>query len=140
MGDTCPGPRGTHGNGLDGLSTPKTPYFDPSGAVKTEQSLPTPSPVYPHPHPHHYPGQYSAYPGTYSTYTYQPSYHYQEAGVNLNINLNFNIYPGPGTSEQHYPHHGGGHYGHYPGKGTFHGTKYSESAKTLLKVPVKSHK
>ena len=120
MGDTCPGPRGTHGDGVDGLSTSKTPYFDPSGGVKTEQSLPSPSPVYPHHYPGHYPGQYSGYPGTYSTYTYQPSYHYQEAGVNLNINLNFNIYPGPG-SDQHYPHHSGGHYGHYPGKGTFHG-------------------
>ena len=29
---TCTGPRGTSGDDLDGFSTPKNPYFDPSHA------------------------------------------------------------------------------------------------------------
>ena len=41
MWDTCRGPRGTPGDGLDGFSSPKNPHFDPShpSVAPTSQKL-----------------------------------------------------------------------------------------------------
>ena len=96
--------------------------------VKSESkpnfSISNPAPVYPspgyhHPYPHYHP---HASPHSHQQ-TFQPSYHYQEGGVNLNINVNFNIYPPP-VSYDGYPGYQHPHGHHYYGHGQYSASQY----------------
>lgn len=132
------------------VSEPSLGVSTVKSELKDEQFIRNPAPIY-HSSYHQYPTPPHQYYHPHHQQAYQPSYHYQDGGVNLNINVNFNIYPPPprevsSTSDAYYAHaqaHGQypypphPHYGQYPQYPSQHLQGVHQPSPSLLSTKVK---